>query len=152
MFPQHHGLTMGVGTHVTPRCPLSHCPSPARVPAVQWLGAVDLADADRVLLVVVAHAGPLRLAVLGMAGPRLVRGPVREGHHRDPLAVLGGERLVLDVPGHGPRQGADPGHVVRIRVRVRAQPVAEDGDDLAGLGHQAGGIAHAPIVLAPIVH
>src|SRR3954469_5435487 len=123
----------GTGTRLPPSVPLPLVPAPGARP-------VHLADADRVLLVVVAYTGLLRLAVLGVPAPRVVRGPVGEGHQRDPLAVLGGERLVLDVPRHGPGQRAHPCGVLGVGVRVGAEPVAEDGHDLTGLRF------HQPIV------
>ena len=38
------------------------------------------------------------------------------GASRDPFAVLGGEDLVLDVAGHGPRQLAHPHAVLEVRL------------------------------------
>ena len=78
MCPPQYGETWGGGDAVPPVSP-SHLSRGRPVSGLlcrpgQWLARSTDADADRVLLVVVAYAGPLRLAVLGIASPRVVRG------------------------------------------------------------------------------
>ena len=94
--------------------------------AVHGAGAVDVADSDRVLLVVVAHAGPLRLAVLGVPGPRLVG---LAGRRRSPAVTRSPSSAVntlcSTIAGHRPRQRADPRGVLGVRVRVG--PAAASG-------------------------